>query len=130
MLAATLLLFAVAVACGDDDDASDVATKTLGTSPTVTAPPEQRTATHSPRPTLPPDVVELSVGEQLDFPADKAFIILTGCYGCDGPAESVVRMYRDAAGTVRQDVLFDPETLGYQPLSDGGSTASRTSLDS
>ncbi|MCH8051413.1 MAG: hypothetical protein IIC86_05280, partial [Chloroflexi bacterium] len=37
-----------------------------------------------------------------------AFIIDTGCWGCDAGSQSLVRVYRDASGVIRSETILDP----------------------
>jgi hypothetical protein len=53
-----------------------------------------------------------------------ALIVETGCWGCDsyGP-QSLIRVYRDPAGQLREETILQVEALGYGPreLPAGGS---------
>lgn len=51
-------------------------------------------------------VRELSRGEDVSLD-DYAVIIETGCYQCDGPATSLLRLYRSDSGDLVQDTLFE-----------------------
>lgn len=89
--------------------------------PTATPPANptpSRTETPSPTPLqsiggVP--VEPLEIGEQVEFPDDVALLIETGCYNCDGPAQSLLRVYRNAAGEFSRDTLLAVEQLGLGP---------------
>jgi hypothetical protein len=54
-----------------------------------------------------------------------AFIVETGCWGCEGGPRSLVRIYRDPAGNIRSETILDPSALGYpkqRAVSPDGST--------
>jgi hypothetical protein len=111
LLPVAFLLAVLSLAsCGDDDGAppetpTPPATATPSTSPTVS--PD---ATASPAPS--PVLGELTLGEPIEVPDSQAFLVETGCWGCDGPMQTLTRIYRDPAGAVRTDVLFDPVARG------------------
>ena len=52
-------------------------------------------------------VTPLRVGKPADIPAGVVLYIEGGCTRCDGPATSLDRVYRDAAGTLHSERLFE-----------------------
>ncbi len=48
-----------------------------------------------------------------------AFIIDTGCWGCDGGIQNLVRIYRDASGVIRSETILDPIDYGAVSLING-----------
>ncbi len=60
-------------------------------------------------------VEPLEIGEQVEFPDDVALLIETGCYNCDGPAESLLRVSRNADGEFSRDTLLVVEQFGVGP---------------
>ncbi len=103
LTSATVVL--IVAACGDGDpDASS--TPTVSPSAVLTASPSPTAApTASPRPI--PGAIELTRGPDAPCPDDMAFIIDTGCWGCDGGIQSLVRVYRDASGVIRSETILD-----------------------
>ena len=49
----------------------------------------------------------LRAGKPADIPAGVVLYLEGGCTQCDGPATSLDRVYRDAAGTLHSDRLFE-----------------------
>jgi hypothetical protein len=107
---AAALLFA---ACGDGEPADTPApspSEPPSGTPTKTAP-----STPGPTPTgAPTDAKLLSIERGGQFPPDTAIIVETGCWGCDGPTQSLVRVYQGPDGNFRRDTLLDPATLPYE----------------
>jgi hypothetical protein len=108
-LSAILLL---AVACGGGEkQPAPTATPTAVASPTLA-------------PTATPQVIDgvevlpLSFGEEMELSNNRALIIETGCWQCDGPPTGLYRLYRDASGQPRTDALFTIEAVGL-PLHRG-----------
>lgn len=66
------------------------------------------TSACAPRPTS----VPFAIGEPVDIPDNLAFVVETGCWFCEGPAESFVRVYRGLAGEYVSEKLVDAEQLG------------------
>ncbi len=60
-------------------------------------------------------VEPLKFGGEVELPGDVALIVATGCTECDGPPTGLIRVYRDASGEVRTDLLFEVDLLGLQP---------------
>ena len=52
-------------------------------------------------------VTPLRAGKPADIPASAVLYVEGGCTQCDGPATSLDRVYRDAAGTLHTDRLFE-----------------------
>ena len=50
-------------------------------------------------------------GPSIDLPDDLAFLITTGCWGCDGPPSGITRVSRNAEGEIATEVLFSPDLL-------------------
>jgi hypothetical protein len=100
LLAVTVAFVALA-ACGDDD-----------APPGATSIPNPST-TVLPGETPSPDgeSIALTVGEQVDFPQDLAIIIATGCWQCDGPTDSIVRLRRTPQ-QIEERTLFDDIPAG------------------
>ncbi len=61
------------------------------------------------------EVVPLEFGGEVELPDDVALIVATGCTECDGPTTGLIRVYRDASGEVRTDLLFEVDLLGLPP---------------
>jgi hypothetical protein len=100
-----LLAWGVLRSSGEDGDGSveDRCTRTeTPAAPTIPTP------TCAPRPTA----VPFAIGEPVDMPENIAFVVETGCWFCEGPAESFVRVYRDSAGEYVSEKLVDAEQLG------------------
>jgi DNA-binding CsgD family transcriptional regulator len=60
----------------------------------------------------------ITFGDPIGFPPDVAMIIEAGCYGCDGPASGLLRVYSRLDGSIGQNVLFTPEQLDLPPDDD------------
>ena len=52
-------------------------------------------------------ITPLRAGKPADIPAGAVLYVEGGCTQCDGPATSLDRVYRDAAGTLHTDRLFE-----------------------
>lgn len=52
--------------------------------------------------------VQLQLGEPVPFPADLAVVVETGGRDGDAPPQGFRRLYRDSAGTIRIESLFEP----------------------
>lgn len=63
-----------------------------------------------------PDAILLAVTDGIDLPSDLALVIETGCWQCDGPTTSLLRVYRDAGGGYITDTLFTPQKVGLGPI--------------
>jgi hypothetical protein len=61
------------------------------------------------------DVVQLEIGDEIEFPDGVALIVELGCTQCDGPTSGFARVYRDAFGQPRVEEIFRPEELGLGP---------------
>ena len=111
-LRATLLLALIGAfalsACSDDDSGEP--------SPAPTSEPTATAAVETP-PSPPPATATPSVAESIESmtelpqtPIDGfAIYVETGCWGCGGPAGSIVRIYRDPSGAVRTETVFEPD---------------------
>lgn len=55
------------------------------------------------------EVREFRYEDPVPFPANTAMIVAMGCWQCDGPATSLVRLWSGGDGGVRTTVLFQPE---------------------
>jgi hypothetical protein len=55
-------------------------------------------------------VTELTFGEPAQLPLDTTLVIETGCWQCDGPTTSLVRLRRGAGG-IEERTLFDATSL-------------------
>ena len=86
-----------------------------GGSPTPT--PDLPAASATPTGTLSPESTPtasqdsdgetaLTILEPASLQPGLVLFLARGCWGCDGPTDSVERLYTDAAGEVRRDVLF------------------------
>lgn len=84
------------------------------------------TATSSPAPSTtpapaPPEMIggvpvtPLHAGAPADIPANAVLYVESGCTGCDIPAVALDRVYRDGAGVVHTDRLFERQ----MPVVDG-----------
>lgn len=111
LIALSLLLVAAFAACRGGGDSSDSGTAT----PTSTESPTTS-------PTATPDggdgeidATPLQIGEEAGIPEDVTLIIETGCFQCDGPTEGLARVYSDASGQIRTDMLFDLDEMGLPP---------------
>jgi hypothetical protein len=96
--------------------ASEEATPDIVANPSQTAehspaPSVTQAVTASPTQGIPVDL-QLAIGDPIEFPADVALIVETGCWGCDGGPGAFVRVYRRPDGSFAQDVLFRAEQLG------------------
>jgi hypothetical protein len=60
-------------------------------------------------------VRELTLDDPIDLPADTALIIVTGCWGCDGPATGLARVFHSASGVMLTETLLTVESLGLPP---------------
>jgi len=113
VLIALIFLAVAAVACQTGEDGPSVAEPTptvIGTvtaGPTATPPFPQTVGGIKVRP--------LAIGDEVPLPDDVALIIETGCWACDGPAESFLRVYRDPSGHIRSDTLLTIDGLGLPP---------------
>ncbi|MBA4179920.1 MAG: hypothetical protein C0506_04960 [Anaerolinea sp.] len=101
----TVVLFA---ACsGGSKGGPPAATPTA----TVTTASPEATATVTATPTLQTingvTVTPLHAGKPADIPAGVVLYVQGGCTQCDGPATSLDRVYRDAAGGLHSDRLFE-----------------------
>ncbi|UCH86649.1 MAG: SH3 domain-containing protein [Dehalococcoidia bacterium] len=117
----------LAVACNGGGEALRTATPKPSPALTAIATPTAGPATQTPLTTPTPaagrfpgvidgvDVVGLRVGEETELPDNAALVIETGCWGCDGPAESFLRVYRDPSGHIRTDTLLTIDDLGLPP---------------
>ena len=56
-------------------------------------------------------VTEWSAGEPTEMPNDVAFLVETGCTNCEGPPQSLVRVYRKPDGSHVSEVLFSGEKM-------------------
>jgi hypothetical protein len=84
--------------------------------PTNPTPPRAETPSPTPLQSIGGVPVEpLEIGEQVEFPDDMAILVETGCYNCDGPARSLLRVYRSAAGEFSHDTLVAVEQFGLEP---------------
>ncbi len=115
LTAATVLLTTVIFACSDDDATGRTSTPTDSLAPTATPSPTPTTEPTA-APTPDPNSVLMTRGADIPFPDDMAFIIETGCWGCDGTATGLSRVYRDPSGDLRSERIFDPLAMGYPPL--------------
>lgn len=79
--------------------------------PQVTGPPRSPTPTPAP---LGPEFIQ-PAGE-VALPDDLALILQTGCWGCDGPANGLRRMYRDPSGELRVEQILTVDQLGIGPI--------------
>lgn len=103
-------LFVAAAGCSERESGpADVIPTT--TPPSATSTPTavpSPTSTPSPTPTPAIDGVELRT--LTDGPLTRlegyAVIVEVGCWGCDGPANGLVRYYEAPDGSFRQDALF------------------------
>lgn len=101
-LAATFITIAAFIAgCDSDDDPPPTTTPDRTASANTPAPTASRTTTP------PVDAIELTVGDPIPFPEDLALVITTGCWQCDGPTTSIVRLRRTPDG-IEQRTLFEP----------------------
>ncbi len=142
------LALALAACGGGGDDPSGTATavaeptataasETAASSPSPTPLPATATATATPSPSPTPlipggRIRELTWREPVEIDG-FAVIIGVGCFGCDVPLERVVRIYRNPAGELRQDVLFEQTPYGGGPryisgvaIARGGATVAVT----
>lgn len=97
-----IALFVLAAACGDDDTAPSGTPSPEPSGSATVSPTTSPTATSA-------AVIELTRGADIDFPNDLAFLIESGCWGCDGPPSGLRRYWKDTAGTVRSDKLLSYE---------------------
>ena len=94
--------------------------------PTPTAAAE--TPATVPTPTPVPEVINgvtvtpSTAGDPIDIPENAVIYVEGGCTQCDGPATSLDRVYRDAAGTLHSDRLFERQL----PREDIGNGQTRT----
>ena len=56
------------------------------------------------------EVGALRYEDPTSFPAQTAMIVAMGCWQCDGPVSSLVRLWSADDGSVRRTVLFEPPT--------------------
>jgi len=107
--AIAVLSLVIGTACGGETQPPPTPTgssaATIG--PTATPPFPQTVGGITVRP--------LAIGDEVPLPDDVALIIETGCWACDGPAESFLRVYRDPSGHIRSDTLLTIDGLGLPP---------------
>lgn len=119
-----VLLLAVA-ACGEES---------AGPSDTPTPPPSATpVATRTSTAQILDDlgVTPLEVGEKIDLPEGVALIVELGCTQCDGPTTGLARVYRNAAGEVKIDTLFErdvPFLPGQQYITGFGIAADASQI--
>ena len=111
----TVMLAALALACGGDDDGSPHASPApSGAIATRTPAPE---GTPTPRPTTTPLPTpspvpegglhyegfqifgDFTYAEPIDFPEDLMILVETGCTQCDGPTQELYRVWRNSGET-------------------------------
>ncbi len=107
-LAAAVLAFAALIfaAGGCSRDSKPAVTP----SPSATATATMAEAAPSPTPTAPAaagPAGALTLGDGVPIPAGVVFYVEGGCSFCDGPATSLDRVYRDQAGALHIDRLFE-----------------------
>jgi hypothetical protein len=116
LLLATALL---AAACsGSSSKATPTPTPIPSGSPTAIA--------ATPTPTPPPEEIlgvevrPVTLGAPVPLPDHVAFYIESGCWGCDGPAAALERVYRAPSGELRTEDLFRlPGATNERPEVDG-----------
>lgn len=120
LLAPLLLALAAFAACPGHDSTQSTTgvapTPTAGVTPTpttgvTTTSTPAPSPSASPSPTTLPGELELRQGDEAEFPTDMAMIIATGCWGCSGEPDGLVRVYRDASGHVQTETLLGAERL-------------------
>lgn len=120
------LALVLAAACTDSNGSptpTPASTPTATSPPTLQAPaPPAATATSTPAPEtlLGLDVRPLIMAEPVPLPEQVTLYIESGCWGCDGPAAALQRVYRSPSGEVRtQDLFRLPGATVQQPEVDG-----------
>lgn len=108
LAAAVLALAALVFAAGGCSRGA----KPPGTpSPSATATATAAKLAPSPTPTATATAIggvqDLSLGDGVPIPAGVVFYVEGGCSFCDGPATSLDRVYRDQAGVLHVDRLFE-----------------------
>jgi len=108
-----LLAWAVLVTRGSSEN---------GDSAIAGQPPASPEQSLAPSPTPPvPDVLAgvtitpLGVGPPVDLPENVALIIETGCWGCAGWPQGLIRAYKRPDGSITRDTLLDTVALGVTP---------------
>ena len=126
-----LAVLTLAACGGGSSDASETATavtdptatnasETATSGPSLTSVADTPAPTQTPTPLIPGGRIrELTWGDPVSIDGFAA-IIGVGCFGCDGPLAKLVRLYRDPAGELRQDVLFEQEPFEYGARYIGG----------
>ena len=87
-------------------------------SPTLTPPPLPTPLPDSVLPAIlkGEDVRYSVVTDPIPFPDDLALILEMGCFGCDGPAAGLRRVYKDAEGEIHTEVLLTSRDLDLTPV--------------
>lgn len=99
VLAATLI-----AACSKGGNSAATPTATAAAFPEATA---TIAATPTAETIAGVSVTPLHAGKPADIPAGAVLYVEGGCTQCDGPATSLDRVYRDAAGGLHSDRLFE-----------------------
>jgi hypothetical protein len=111
LLASALVVLAAGCRDSDPKDPSPTALPSATQSASVTPEPEVL---------LGITVQPLTIGDPAPIPDDLMLEVESGCWGCDGPAASLERIYRKAEGTVATEDLFRlPGATIQQPEVDG-----------
>lgn len=92
-----VVLTLLVVACGDETGQESDATVTATVAPapvsTVAASPEEV-------PTADPE--GLTIGDDIETPANMALYVEMGCWQCDGPTSGFMRVHRSAGGEIQE----------------------------
>lgn len=105
-----VLIAAAAGACSGGAKQPAAPTSTTPATATTQSPAP---VTATPAPSSVPVVIDgrevrgLALGDATEFPPGAVFYLEGGCSFCDGPATALDRVYRDQAGVVHTDRLFE-----------------------
>jgi len=124
-LAGALLALSAATAGCADEKGSTPATATATAANHATPTPAlepSATAAATPETINGVPVTTLSFDKNEAFPMGAVFYVEGGCMQCDGPATSLDRVYRDQAGTLHADRLFELKESAQGPWITGIAT--------
>ena len=93
---------------------------TLVSDPTPASPPARSAL---PEPAGQPSVRSIEPGEGIDFPDSAPLIVVTGCWQCDGPPNSIIRLRKRDDGSIGERYLRGSPISGYAVSHDGSRIA-------